>query len=128
MILAPVDVEAAVGTFLGAGTRVPVDVNGKPNGVRVLRVGGQQTTLIQGATRLTVECWAGDEVAAFDLARRCWARLWSKQHDFIGAMWVSRVELTDPVNLPDVEAGRSRYQFVAQLTVALDEVTPEEIA
>ena len=126
-MLAPVDVESAVCTLLGARTSVP-QVAGKPDGIRVLRVGGQQTSVVQSQVRLTVECWAADEVAAFDLARLSWARLWGSEGAFMGAVWVSRVELTDPVNLPDTEASRPRYQFIAQLTVALDEITPQEIA
>lgn len=127
-MLAPVDVEGAVCDLLGGSTRVPINLKASLPFVRVLRVGGQQSSVVQSQARVTVECWAGDEVAAFDQTRKSWARLWAVQHSFMGSVWVSRVELTDPVNLPDVEAGLPRYQFIAQLTVALDEVTPQEIA
>lgn len=127
-MLAPADVEAAVCDLLGGSTRVPTDLKASLPAVRVLRVGGDGANLIQSRARLTVECWAADEVAAFDAARLAWARLWAKQDSFVGAVWVSKVELTEPVNLPDVDAGLPRYQFIAQLTVALDEVTPQEIA
>jgi hypothetical protein len=128
MILAPADVEAAVAALLDGSTRVPTNLKTSLPYIRVLRVGGDTANLIQSRARLTIECWAADDVAAFDAARLAWARLWASRGAFMGAVWVSRVELTEPVNLPDVDASLSRYQFIAQLTVALDEITPQEIA
>lgn len=129
MAVAPVDVEAAVCDLLGARTRTPDNLSpANPNACRVLRAGGQRSTLVQSQARLTVECWAATDPDAFDAARLAWARLAAAEHGFVGDVWVSRVELTDPVNLPDVDAGLPRYQFIAQLTVALDEIAPQEIA
>lgn len=128
MTLAPVDVEAAVATLLGGATRVPTNLRSSLPFTRILRVGGDSVTLVQVRTRLTVECWAASEIEAFAAARKAWARLYNAADSFVGDVWVSRVELTDPVNLPDVEADLPRYQFVAQLTVALQEIDPQEIA
>lgn len=127
-MLAPPDVEAAVVSLLAenmtadVGTRVHSGADGEY--VRVTRAGGGSRNLIQTDPRLLVECWADDSVAAFDLARMAYALLWSAADSFMApGVWVSRVQLDDPVNFPD-STGRARYQFLATLTASLTEVTP----
>ena len=131
-LYAPPDVEAAAVAYLNPALSVPV-ANRVPtprpaSHVRVTSAGGGgQVSLVQSVSRLLVECWAPDSVAALDLARRSWALFWAVQHDWMAGAWISQAELTDPVNFPDPDAPRSaRYQFVAQLTVALErlEETP----
>lgn len=123
--LAPVDIEGAVVSVLGAGaaTRVP---NPRPDGplIRVTRAGGVTVNLIQSAPRVLVECWDDDEVAAFDLARLAYARLWAAADSFLTPdVYVTRIELTEPVNFPDPDTNKPRYQFVAALTTSLTEVS-----
>lgn len=127
--LAPVDIEAAAVTHLkprlggaGVATRIP---NPMPaTFTRVTRAGGSARNLIQADARLLVECFADNDVAAFDLARLAYAHLWAAAGTFLApGVWVDRVELTDPVNFPDPTAAKkSRYQFVAQMTASLDEI------
>lgn len=132
MALAPPDVESAVvatltGVADSVATRVP---NPRPvTAVRVTRAGGQGRNLIQSDARILVECWADDTTTAFDIARMAYARLWAAQDSFLGDVWVTRIEFTEPVNFPDPNTKQARYQFIAQLTASLTDVdldsTPE---
>lgn len=123
--LAPVDIEAAIHTFLPGpvGTILPNPLQAAFT--RVTRVGGDRLNLIQATTRVLVECWAADEVSAFTRARTAWAMLAQAQRSYLAAgVWVTRIELTDPVNYPSPESAYARYQFIASLTLSL---TPVEI-
>jgi hypothetical protein len=125
-MLAPVDIEKAVVVHLGAATKAPANLRDVLPFTRVVSVGGDRTNLVQERVRVTVECWAASEPQAFSAARAAWVQLSLAEHGWIGApgsqVWLSRVELTSPANLPDTDADLPRYQFVAQLTVALDEI------
>lgn len=128
-LYAPPDVEGAAVTMLNAALTPPVSTrvpNPRPaTFVRITRAGGQGRNLAQSDARLLVECWADDSVAAFDLARLAYAHLWAARDSYMGAVWVTRVDLTDPVNFPDPALpAASRYQFLATLTTSLTEVTP----
>lgn len=128
MSLAPVDIEGAVVTLLNAAltppvaTRVPTP---RPAScVRVTRAGGQRTNLIQSTPRVLVECWAPSSTAAFDLAALAWGALDGAADSFITpAVYVTRIELTEPVNFPDPDTTSPRYQFIAALTTSLTEVS-----
>lgn len=128
-MLAPVDIEAAVVTVLDAGTSASVATkveNPRPAGplIRVTRAGGIGVNLIQSAPRVLVECWDDDEVAAFNLARMAYAVLWAGADSYLAAgVYVTRIELTEPVNFPDPDTKKPRYQFVAALTTSLQEIS-----
>lgn len=123
--LAPADIEVALVAFLpGAATHVP---NPRPPGgfTRVTRAGGDRQNLIQGVTRVLVECFDPDEGAAFTRAQTAWAKLSVARQSYLAdGVWVTRVQLTDPVNYPDPETKLPRFQFIASLTLSL---TPVEI-
>lgn len=120
--LAPVDVEAALVSALASpvSTRVP---NPRPASfTRVTRTGGDQRNLVQSDVQVLVECWGPDEASAFGRARSAWAVLWASRGSFLApGVWVSRAELTEPVNFPDPDTASPRYQFVARLTTGLSE-------
>lgn len=129
-LYAPPDIEGAVVTLLDAGTSADVSTavpNPRPAGpmIRVTRAGGSGRNLIQSTPRVLVECWDADEVAAFNLARLAYARLWAAADSFlVPGVYVTRIELTEPVNFPDPDTDQPRYQFIAALTTSLTEVTP----
>lgn len=112
----PVDVEGAFVELLeDASTKVP---NPRPVGfTRVTRAGGDRVNVGQSRVRLLVESWDVNSLAAFDRSADAWEAISGTQQTQVGDVWVSRVELTEPVNFPDDDL--PRYQFVAQLTVAL---------
>lgn len=119
--LAPADVEALAHAILPppAGTRLP---NPRPaEFTRVTRAGGSTVNLVLSAPRLLVECWAPTSTAAFDRAREAWAAFHAIEGTTVAGVWVARVELTEPVNFEDPSTTSPRYQFVAQLTTALQE-------
>ncbi|MFT4081187.1 MAG: hypothetical protein QM638_01245 [Nocardioides sp.] len=125
-ILAPVDIETAVcdllttKTGLTFATRVP---NPRPSGEaygRVTRSGGSPRNLIQSDPRVLVECWAPDDVAAFDLARLAYGHLWANYGG--SGVWGGRISLTEPVNYPDPDTASPRYQFIATITTDLEEL------
>jgi hypothetical protein len=126
-MLAPVDLEGAVYTYLtprltGAtvATRLPSTLPSKF--VRVTRAGGSGRNLVQSDVRLLVECFADNSTDAFTLARMAYAHLWAAADSFIvPGVWVTQVELTEPVNFPDDSIARARYQFLAQMTTSLTE-------
>lgn len=123
--LAPADVEVALVDFLPdpVATRVPEE---RPEAfTRVTRAGGDRQNLAQGVTRVLVECFATDEAVAFTRAQTAWAKLGAARQSYLAdGVWVTRVELTDPVNFPDPETKLPRFQFIASLTLSL---TPVEI-
>jgi hypothetical protein len=125
-VLAPVDVEAAVAEFLPdpVGTRLTNPLGEKFT--RITRAGGERRNLILGTSRVLIECLAAEDTDAWDLAREAWGRLGAAAQSYLApGVWVTRVELTDPVNFPDPESKSARYQFVASLTLSL---TPLEIS
>lgn len=114
-MLGPVDIEAAYADLLDVNTHTPTR--------RVSRTGGPgPLNVVQSAVRLLVECYGADSVAAFNNAAQAWALINANQGAFVGDIWVSRVELTEPVNNPDPATDSDRYQFVAQPTVSLQEI------
>lgn len=102
-------------------TRIP---NPRPDLFgRVSRIGGVTTNLITEAPLLLVECWASDEVAAFDLAGRAWAvfnRL-DREGGYLGDAWVSRCDPASPLSLYDSSTGLPRFQFTVNMLVSLKE-------
>lgn len=121
MMLVPADVEAAMVTLLpGAHTRVPPT---RPaEFTRVSRAGGNERNIVQSDVRLLVECFAADSVAAFARAARAWGLIKAAEGTTVGGVWISRAEMTEPVNYPDQTTRQARYQFVAQLTTSLQEI------
>lgn len=125
-MLIPVDVEAdVIATLTAAADSVATKVpNPRPSSgsyIRVRRTGGGALGPVQSAPTLLVECWAPDDVAAFALAANAYGRL---QAAYGGAsVWGGRIALTDPVNYADPDTPCPRYQFIATLTVPLEELT-----
>jgi hypothetical protein len=118
MSQAPRDAEADLVTALSSlsvpvSTKVP---NPRPASfIRVTRAGGGRQNIIQERPLLIVECWAGGDVSAFELAQQAWSTL----DDLYGL----GADLSSPVWFPDVESGSPRYQFTAQPFLALQEVS-----
>lgn len=83
-------------------TRVP---NPRPaSHVRVRRIGGTGTNLVQERPMVLVECWALGSAAAFDLAARA--------YDLVDAAFGGPgTRPSSPVNLPDPNTDSDRYQF-----------------
>lgn len=129
-LLAPVDIEAAVITLLGA-TMTSVDfATGIPNPrptryARITRAGGQGRNLIQSDVRVLLEFFGPDETTAFQDAQMGYALLWAAQDSYLDAnVYATQIQLTEPVNFPDPDTKSSRYQFVATITTSLTEVSP----
>ena len=124
----PVNVEAALVAHLRSvlsmqvGTRVPAS---RPDRFVVLsRAGGQTSNLVQSEPRVLVECWGATDGAAWDLVRDTWAAVADADgRDLTKGVWVAHVELTEPVNYPDDATASPRYQFIATLTVNLEETS-----
>lgn len=123
-MLGPVDVEGEVTTLLASdadsvGTAVP---NPRTTTIiRVTRSGGNARNAVQTDVRLLIECWAADEVAAFNLAATAYGRI--RDHYGPADVWGGRASLTDPVNFPDPDSASPRYQFVATILTDLQEVS-----
>lgn len=122
-VLAPADVEVALVAFLPGpvATHVP---NPRPTAfTRVTRAGGDRQNLIQGVTRVLVECFAVDEGDAFAGAQAAWGLLGQAAQSYLSdGVWCSRVQLTDPVNFPDPDTKLPRFQFIASLTLSLTQM------
>lgn len=117
----PVDIEGELVTVLDGlvddiGTSVP---NPRPASlIRVTRAGGNSRNPVQSDVRMLVECWAPDEVAAFDLASAAYSRI--LDHYGPAGVWGGRANLSEPVNFPDPETTSPRYQFVASILTDLE--------
>lgn len=121
--LAPPDVEKAFVAYLNAAltpsvsTRVP---NPRPASfVRVQVIGGDTIGPALDAPRLLVECWGSDQGAAWTLARQAWALVSAARAAWVGDVWVSGLTVSRPVNFPDPDTSSPRYQFTADLRVAM---------
>jgi hypothetical protein len=123
MTLAPPDVEKAFVTYLNAALTPPVSTrvpNPRPAAhVRVQVVGGDSPNVALDAPRLLIECWGADQGAAWALAREAWACVSETRAAWAGGVWVSSVSLSRPVNFPDPDTASPRYQFTADLRVAM---------
>lgn len=123
----PIDIEAGAVTLLTSATgkpwatRIP---NPRPTVFgKVSRIGGVRPNLILEAPLLLVECWAGDEVAAFDLCADAWAVFdqLSREGGWLGAAWVAECDPASPISYYDSSTGLPRFQFTVNLTVSLKE-------
>jgi hypothetical protein len=125
--LAPVDIEGAFVTYLNAELTPPVMTripNPRPaTHVRVQVVGGDVPALVFEQPRLLVECWAATSTAAAALARQAWAEIQATRGTFVGDAFVLATNLGRPVNFPDPDSTSPRYQFTADLRVAMTEET-----
>jgi hypothetical protein len=128
-LLAPVDIEAAVITLLGAAMTSVDFATGIPNPRptrygRITRSGGQARNLIQSDVRVLLEFFGPDETTAFQDAQMGYALLWAAQDSYLDAnVYATQILLTEPVNFPDPDTKSSRYQFVATITTSLTEVS-----
>lgn len=126
MTLAPPDVEKAFVTYLNAALTPPVSTrvpNPRPASfVRVQVIGGEVPNVALDGPRLLVECWAANQSAAWSLARQAWSAVAETRAAWAGEVWVSSVDLSRPVNLPDPDTASPRYQFTADLRVAMSAV------
>ena len=125
-MLAPVDVEAAFVSYLNGvltppvATRVPKE---RPASfVRVQVVGGNVDNVAFEAPRLLVECWGGTQGEAVALARSAWAHIAASRGTFVGSAFVLSANVSRPVNFPDPDTSSPRYQFTADLRVAMTDV------
>ena len=124
----PVNVEAALVARLRSvlsvqvGTRVP---SSRPDRFVVLsRAGGDRSNLVQSTPRVLVECWGTTDAAAWSLVQDAWAAVDAVDGEALTqGVWVARVDLTEPVNYPDDATASPRYQFIATLTVNLEETS-----
>ena len=91
---------------------------------RLSRSGGGRANLGQARPTVLIECWANDADAAFDLASDTYDALDSLPYQddpLPRSVYVAEVELTDPVYFPDAVSGCPRYQFIATLTVNMED-------
>lgn len=124
----PAPVEQALVAYLGplvspatVATRVP---QSRPAAfVKVTRSGGDVLNIGQSRPRVLVECWGNTDSAAWDLAAKAWDALYESDQsaEIRPGVEVMDVDLTEPVNFPDIASGSPRYQFLASLTVNLKE-------
>jgi hypothetical protein len=125
MTLAPVDVEAAFVAYLNAALTPPVSTrvpNPRPaSHVRVQVVGGTVDNVAFESPLLLIECWAATSPAAAALVRQAWAEIAETRGAFVGAAFVLSTNLSRPVNFPDPDTTSPRYQFTADLRVAMTE-------
>jgi hypothetical protein len=84
--------------------------------VTVRRGGGTLDTLVTDAATLFVECWAGTEEAAMDLAQLSRALIHSMQGTLQNETQVYRVqEFSGPALLPDPVSDQPRVVFTVQV-------------
>lgn len=121
--LAPPDVEKAFVGYLNnllapqVSTRVP---NPRPASFgRVQVVGGDAPSVALDAPRLLFEFWGADQGAAWTLAREAWAHVAATRAQWVGDVFVLSLTQSRPVNFPDPDTASPRYQFTADLRVAM---------
>lgn len=124
----PIPVEQALVAYLGpkvtpatVATKVPQT---RPAAfVKVTRAGGDVLSIGQSRVRVLFECWASTDSAAWTLAGTTWGAVWDADDpdEIHPGVEVMEVELSEPVNYPDLASGSPRYQFLASLTVNLKE-------
>lgn len=130
-LLAPVDIEAAVISLLGAAMTGVVFATEIPNPRppserygRITRAGGQGRNLIQSDVRVLLEFFGPDETTAFQDAQMGYALLWAAQDSYLDATtYATQIALTEPVNFQDPDTKSARYQFLATITTSLTEVS-----
>lgn len=129
--LKPANVEAALVARLKTplqsapaatvGTKIP---NPRPPYlVRVGRVGGDQINLVQERVVALFECWAPDDLTAWELAARVFGLVEGREGFVAGGVELSDPSLSTPVNYPDPVSNLPRYQFTGTFTAALKETT-----
>jgi hypothetical protein len=134
-MLVPADVEGASIAYLKpllgcwVAGKVPNPRPSDERYVRITRAGGQPRNLVLSDPRLLVECWGPDSVQALELAQLAYGYLRLIAPDgahggFLGEIWVSQMQLTEPANVPDPDTASPRYQFLAQPTTSLQEFSP----
>lgn len=103
-------------------TRVP---SSRPDRfLLVSRTGGTRSNLGQSRPVILVEAWAKTDGDSWALASDAYNALDALpyQDEPLGTgVYVADCDLADPVNYPDSQSGTPRYQFVATLTVNLQE-------
>lgn len=123
----PHDVEsaaiAALSSLTGVrwATRVPdprPDIFG-----RLTRIGGVQQNLVIEAPLLLVECWALDEVTAFDLAADAYGFFMKlgREGGWLGEAWVAQSRPASPITNYDPATDLPRFQFTVNLSVSMKE-------
>lgn len=116
------DVEALLVTYLDAlipekvATKVP---DPRPAAlVRVMRTGGPRRAVNIEAAQITVQTWAGTEVAAAELAQRVRGLIHAAES--FGTVEVLKVdEFSGPQNLPDPLTALPRYSFTMSITLGV---------
>jgi hypothetical protein len=102
---------------LHVGTRIP---NPRPvEFVRVIRTGGTRRNLVVDETQLTVECWAGSEQVAQDMAQLARAVIAAARGDVLDGVPIYRVDdvtgpgalPSGPVYTPDPISQQPRFSF-----------------
>ena len=121
VLLTP-DVELAAVTYLRSklgtltdkvATRVPTTMPARM--VRVSLTGGAREDVASEQVQLTVECWAGTDVEASNLARTALAHMFAANGTTAGGVWVRRVANVGGVQFfPDPDTAKPRYQFTVR--------------
>lgn len=124
--LEPSPVEGRLVTYLGPQVAPAVVATRIPNPrpallVRVGRVGGEQLNLIQERPVVLFECWAADDLASWQLAKKVWGLVQGRTILEIAGLELSGRSLSTPVNYPDPVSNLPRYQFTGTFTVDLQE-------
>lgn len=122
----PLDVESALVAFLSAALDVPTSTrtpNPRPaRFVTVKRIGGRRLNLAQAEPLVMLQGWGTSDFDAFELTRDAWGALDGADGTDIGlGVWISDLNLSGPVNIPDPETGQDRYQFTANMVIGFEE-------
>ena len=109
---------AALSTVAEARTVIPQQMPAEF--VRVSRIGGSRTNVLQTRPTMLIECWsATSRFAASELASRAWQALTDAQHTVQAGVVLGWMDLTLPVELPDPDRPKhQRFQFTATTTTA----------
>ena len=118
------DIEGALITLVESATSVDAGTRRTQAAefVRVNLTGGTLGTLVTGDATVLFECWAATSLRAFEIAQGVWAAVRNSGGAFVGPVWFVKADPQMPVNFPDPDTKSPRYQFLATVRVALEEV------
>lgn len=85
--------------------------------VTVQRVGGNDRNLVVDSATLDVQCWAGADYIAHDLAQTSWAYLRAAEGGYVDGVFCYRCDtIGGPAYLPDPDSQQPRYVLAVSLS------------
>lgn len=118
-----IDVELVAARFLREALDVPVYITPPKNVpgsyVRVTRLGGIKKNMVTDSALMGINCYAVERDDAVEIAGKAREALWSARAGNHGGVWVRWWrEVSGPVNYPQPDVQRVRYQFSGELRLA----------